>query len=300
MTAPAKQRVASGSTTKRSAVIVFACFAFAYFFSALVRGVTATLAPNFSAEIGLSAGDLGLLAGAYFFGFAAMQLPLGGALDKFGPKRVLLFFLCFAVLGSAAFASARGFVSLTLARTLIGVGVCACLMAPMTRFRHSFDATAQMRANSWMLMTGSLGMLASTLPVQWLLPLWGWRALFVCLAVMFALAMVLIAAFVTSDAAPDAAPHAPVHGGYAEVELPVTRDLDMIGRFDFLYRTGNVLTTSELKARSAVVRYTLGTAYTLERGYRVKLSGETYSFSDEGPTGHHVALSGHVGVVGTF
>jgi len=39
---------------------------------------------------------------------------------------------------------------------------------------------------------------------------------------------------------------------------------------------------------------------TLERGYRVKLSGETYSFSDEGPTGHHVALSGHVGVVGTF
>ena len=78
MTAPAEQRVASGSTTKRSAVIVFACFAFAYFFSALVRGVTATLAPNFSAEIGLSAGDLGLLAGAYFFGFAAMQLPLGG------------------------------------------------------------------------------------------------------------------------------------------------------------------------------------------------------------------------------
>ncbi len=217
MTAPAEQRVASGSTTKRSAVIVFACFAFAYFFSALVRGVTATLAPNFSAEIGLSAGDLGLLAGAYFFGFAAMQLPLGGALDKFGPKRVLLFFLSFAVLGSAAFASARGFVSLTLARTLIGVGVCACLMAPMTRFRHSFDATAQMRANSWMLMTGSLGMLASTLPVQWLLPLWGWRALFVGLAVMFALAMVLIAAFVTSDAAPDAAPHAPVQGGYAEV-----------------------------------------------------------------------------------
>ena len=57
----------------------------------------------------------------------------------------------------------------------------------------------------------------------------------------------------------------------------VTRDLDMIGRFEFLDRTGNVLTTSELKARSAVVRYTLGTAYTLERGYRVKLSGDTYA-----------------------
>lgn len=157
----------------RQAAVVFLCFAFAYFFSALVRGVTATLAPNFSAEIGLSGADLGLLAGAYFLGFAAMQLPLGGALDKFGPKRVLLFFLIFAVIDCAAFAAAPTFVGLTLARALIDMGVSACLMAPMTRFRHSFSATAQMRANSWMLMSGSLGMLASTLPVQWLLPLGG-------------------------------------------------------------------------------------------------------------------------------
>ena len=45
----------------RIAVQVFLSFAFAYFFSALVRGVTATLAPSFSAEMGLAAGDLGLL-----------------------------------------------------------------------------------------------------------------------------------------------------------------------------------------------------------------------------------------------
>ena len=84
MTALPELHLGSGSMTKRSAVIVFTCFAFAYFFSALVRGVTATLAPNFSAEIGLNAADLGLLAGAYFFGFAAMQLPIGSALDRFG------------------------------------------------------------------------------------------------------------------------------------------------------------------------------------------------------------------------
>jgi hypothetical protein len=33
-----------------------------------------------------------------------------------------------------------------------------------------------MRASSWMLMTGALGMVASTLPVQWLLPITGWRS----------------------------------------------------------------------------------------------------------------------------
>lgn len=184
------------------AVRVFACFAGTYFFSALVRGVTATLAPSFSAELGLRSADLGLLAGAYFFGFAATQLPLGGALDRWGPRRVLVVLLGVAVLGCAAFAAAPGFVALTLARALIGVGVSACLMAPMTMFRHAFSATAQMRANAWMLMSGSLGMVASTLPVQWLLPTIGWRGLFWVLSAMFALAAVAIWRWVPADGGP--------------------------------------------------------------------------------------------------
>jgi len=154
---------AAAPLSLRDAALIFLSFAFAYFFSALVRGVTATLAPHFSAELGLNAGDLGLLAGAYFFGFAAMQLPLGRALDRVGPRRVLVGFIAAAVLGCIAFALARSFIALTVARALIGVGVSACLMAPMTTFRHRFSDTAQMRANSWMLMTGALGMAMQSL-----------------------------------------------------------------------------------------------------------------------------------------
>lgn len=185
-----------------TAVRVFACFAGTYFFSALVRGVTATLAPVFSAELGLQAADLGLLAGAYFFGFAVAQLPLGGALDRWGGRRVLIVLLAVAVAGCAAFALAPDFPSLTLARALIGLGVSACLMAPMTTFRRAFRPTAQLRANSWMLMSGSLGMVASTLPVQWMLPLVGWRGLFWGLALMFALAALAILAWVPPDTDP--------------------------------------------------------------------------------------------------
>jgi MFS family permease len=202
----------------RQAAWVFASFAFAYFFSALVRGVTATLAPSFSAELGLTASDLGLLAGAYFLGFAAMQLPLGRALDRFGPKRVLLVLLGVAVAGCAAFALARSFGALTLARALIGVGVSACLMAPMTAFRLRFGEVAQLRANSWMLMTGSMGMVASTLPVQWLLPLWGWRGLFWAVAALLGLSMWGIARFVPADAtADDATPMRVRRAGYLRV-----------------------------------------------------------------------------------
>ncbi|MES2715745.1 MAG: MFS transporter [Pseudomonadota bacterium] len=179
---------------------IFLAFAVVYFFSALVRAVTATLAPVFSAELGLAAGQLGLLAGAYFLGFALMQLPLGSALDRWGAKRVLLAFVAVAVLGCAAFAVARDLPDLLLARWLIGVGVSACLMAPLTCFRHHFSAGAQLQANAWMLMTGSLGMLASTLPVQWMLPLLGWRGLFTAVAIGLALAMVGVAVLVPRDA----------------------------------------------------------------------------------------------------
>ena len=186
--------------TRRQAVWVFLAFAFAYFFSALVRAVTATLAPIFSAELGLDAGQLGLLGGAYFLGFALMQLPLGSALDRWGAKRVLLSFLSLAVLGCLAFALSGNLPQLLLARFLIGAGVSACLMAPLTCFRRLFSSALQLRANAWMLMSGSLGMLSSTLPVQWLLPVLGWRGLFMAVALLFALAGGLIAWLVPPDA----------------------------------------------------------------------------------------------------
>jgi MFS family permease len=120
-------------------------------------------------------------------------LPLGGWLDRFGPKRVILYFLSLAVLGCIAFSVAGSFAWLLAARVLVGMGVSACLMAPLTGFRRWFEAPMVLRANSWMLMTGSLGMLTSTLPVQWLMPLTGWRPLFWILAGMIVLAMAAIA-----------------------------------------------------------------------------------------------------------
>jgi len=178
---------------RRQAVVVFLAFAFAYFFAAVLRAITATLSPVLTQEFSLDAGDLGLLAGGYFLGFALIQLPLGTWLDRHGPRKVILRFVALAVAGCAAFALAQGFGWLLAARVLCGLGVSACLMAPLTGFRRWFTPAVQLRTNSWMLMTGSFGMVAATLPVQWLLPQVGWRPLFWGLAVLMALSMFVIA-----------------------------------------------------------------------------------------------------------
>jgi MFS family permease len=177
---------------RRAAIGVFVAFSFAYFLSALIRAITATIAPHLVAEFHLGSADLGLLAGGYFLGFAVMQLPLGHWLDTHGPRKVELSFLVAALIGCLAFALADGVPGLLAARVLCGVGVCACLMAPLTGYRRWFAPEQLMRANSWMLMVGAFGMVASTLPVQWLMPALGWRGIFVALAAMVALSMAFI------------------------------------------------------------------------------------------------------------
>lgn len=193
---------------------LFLAFAFGYFFSALLRAVTATLAPQFSAELGLGAADLGLLAGVFFAGFASTQLPLGAALDRFGPKRVLLCMMAVAVLACAAFALAQSFAALLVARALMGVGLSAGLMAALTSFRHAYSPEMQLRASSWMLMTGSLGMLMSTVPVHALLPLVGWRGLFWLSAAGIAACAVFIWWVVPADARQRAVVSPQDDGGY--------------------------------------------------------------------------------------
>lgn len=202
---------------RRTGAIVFLAFAAAYFCSALVRAINATLSPVLTQDFSLHARDLGLLAGGYFLGFAAVQLPMGKWLDSYGPKRVSVCFLAVAVLGCLAFSVATTFSGLLVARILVGVGVSACLMAPMTGYRRWFDAPSQLRANSWMLMTGSLGMLASTLPVQWLLPLMGWRPLFWILAALILLAIAAIAWLAPQWQLPEKSAAAQPPSTYAEV-----------------------------------------------------------------------------------
>jgi len=180
----------------KKAVLIFFVFACGYFISALLRAITATLSPLLTSEFNLTAGNLGLLAGGYFLGFASMQIPLGYLLDRHGPKKIVSSFLLIAIIGTAAFALAQSFSGLLISRILIGVGVSACLMGPLTGYRIWFADEYQQRANAWMLMVLSMGFVFSTLPVQILLPIIGWRWIFGLIAILILIVIVLTLLFI--------------------------------------------------------------------------------------------------------
>ncbi|MDC2973576.1 MFS transporter [Candidatus Pelagibacter sp.] len=179
-------------------IIIFSVFAFGFFISNLLRSITATLTPALSTEFNLSAANLGLLAGGYFLGFSLMQIPTGMLLDRFGPKKVIGYLLIIALIGTISFAFAKSFAGLLISRIFIGVGVAACLMGPLTGYRVWFEEKYQQRANSWMLMVANFGFVASTLPVQILLPIIGWRSIFLIIASLILISIILISILIPS------------------------------------------------------------------------------------------------------
>ena len=179
-------------------VLIFCVFAFGFFISNLLRSITATLTPVLTSEFDLSAGNLGLLAGGYFLGFSLMQIPAGLLLDKYGPKKVVAYLLLIALVSTISFAFAKSFTGLLISRFFIGVGVAACLMGPLTGYRVWFEDKYQQRANSWMLMVASFGFVISTLPVQILLPMIGWRSIFLIISILILLSIILILVFTPS------------------------------------------------------------------------------------------------------
>ena len=181
---------------KSKAIIIFLVFALGYFISTLLRAITATISPELVNEFNLSAVELGLLGGGYFLGFASVQIPLVYMLDMSGTRKIVSYFLSLTIVGLLIFALAQNFLTLLVSRIIIGVGVGACLMGPLTAYRIWYQDETQQRANSWMLMVGAIGMLSSSLPVQFFLPIIGWRNIFLLLAFITLVCIILIIIFI--------------------------------------------------------------------------------------------------------
>ena len=176
----------------RPTLLVFVPFATGYYLSYLFRVINAVVAKPLVEDVGLDASHLGFLTSVYFLTFAAIQLPLGAALDRFGPRRVQGLLLMVAALGALAFAEAINFPTLVFGRALIGVGVAGALMAGLKAIPEWFPRERLPLINGIFIALGAAGAVTATAPVEWLLTWTDWRGLFLILAAATAAASVLI------------------------------------------------------------------------------------------------------------
>lgn len=154
-----------------------------YVLSQFYRASLAVLAPMLATDLGATSADLARASGLWFLAFAAMQIPVGVALDRIGPRRTASVLLGAGAGGGAlVFALAPAPWAIDAAMTLIGIGCAPALMASYYIFARLYPPAMFATLAGAMLGAGTLGNLSASLPLSLAAETIGWRGAMAVLA----------------------------------------------------------------------------------------------------------------------
>ena len=190
--AEAMDRAGRASIGAMAAVVLIGALSAIHTMSQFLRTSIGVIAPDLAREIGLSAAGIGLLASSFFMSFAAAQVPLGVAIDRFGPRLVLAASTVIAVVGTVVFATATSPELLVLGRILTGIGCSSFFIAPLTIYSRWFPPERFSMVVGIQLGVSTLGTLAATAPLAFAAAAVGWRTTFLVAAGITALLGVLV------------------------------------------------------------------------------------------------------------
>lgn len=179
-----------------------------YLFSQFYRAFLAVLAPDLAADLGASPKQLADASGLWFLAFALMQLPIGIALDRIGPRRTAAALLLVGGAGGAmVFATAQGPGAISLAMILIGIGCAPVLMASFYIFARTYPPAVFGTLAGVLIGVGSMGNLGAALPLSLAAQAFGWRTTVAALAALTGLVAIGIWRFVQDPPPAPAAAH---------------------------------------------------------------------------------------------
>lgn len=163
------------------------------------RTVATVVAGSLTAEFGASAQDIGLVAGAYHLAFALAQIPVGVALDIYGPRRTVSAAFLLALVGALLSAAAPNLVLLMAGQFLIGIGCAPAFLGTIVFINNRYPASQFARLSGLVLALSGIGMLLTGTPLAWIVDNESWRAGFLALSACAALVLVAVFRLVSDD-----------------------------------------------------------------------------------------------------
>src|SRR3954451_8512199 len=162
----------------RRGLIIVLTLATAYMASHFFRASNVTIGLDLMRDLGIGPEALGALTGAFFFGFAAMQIPCGFLFDRFGPRRTVAGMLIVATIGGAVFTLAPSWPALLTGRVMMGCGFGVMLIGSMVVITRWFAPDRFSTVTALVMSIGLLGNLLATTPLAWAAQAAGWREVF--------------------------------------------------------------------------------------------------------------------------
>lgn len=163
--------------------------------SMFYRVSMAVVSFDLTTELGLSAAELGVLSGVFFYVFACAQVPLGSLLDRFGGRVMVCLLGVVTTGGSLLFALAPGYPHALAGRALLGLGTASVLMGALKIYTNWFPPQEFARVSGFMIAAGNLGSVGATKPLAYVINHFGWRPTFIaasCAQLAITLAAFLI------------------------------------------------------------------------------------------------------------
>jgi MFS family permease len=130
-------------------------------------------------ELGIPVGKMGLLLSAFLWAYAIAQLPVGGLIDRFGPRRMLGWGLFSWSLAQAAGGLVNGFGTFIAARFALGVGEAPLFPGGARVVRDWFGIRQRGFATGLLQSASSLGNFIAVPLLTFLMLRLSWRWMFV-------------------------------------------------------------------------------------------------------------------------
>lgn len=169
---------AANDAGEATRALIFALLALAcgHMLSTLLRTIPAVSLDLMAADFHMEPQALASLTSVYPFAFAAAQIPVGAAMDRFGVRPVSLSLLAGTVIGAIASGFATGASSFAVGQVMLGIATSGMLMCPMTLAAKQLSAARFGLWSGAILSIGNIGMLLSSSPLAFVVDTWGWRA----------------------------------------------------------------------------------------------------------------------------
>lgn len=147
-------------------------FALYDFFVAVAPGV---MTQQLIASFQLTTTDLGWLGASFFYAYAMMQIPSGWMLDRYGARKMLVYYSLLSAIGLLLFALTQDFTVALIARFLSGTGVCIGFLASYNLASHWLHHRYFSSIAAMLHVIGVAGAILAQGPMAMIVNQFGWR-----------------------------------------------------------------------------------------------------------------------------
>ncbi len=153
-----------------------------FFLSMFYRAANAVIADQLLLDLSLDTRGLGTVSAAFFYAFAITQIPISMLLDRIGPRLMMTGLSLLGIAGALIFAASNSLEAGMIGRILLGIGMACNLMGTLKLLTNWFTPAVFATLTGVVFSIGTLGNMAATVPMVYLVELAGWRQAFVIIA----------------------------------------------------------------------------------------------------------------------